>query len=134
MIKKLRKINYRHFLWGFIVLISLALAIFYFIYADNRLLETFIDIKNSFLYYLSELFELDLNYEITINDFTKQPFEMPFNLPSTWEEFKVLCKNYWKEFKSLENVRLYFNFLSIILQKILKGIIKIIPFNIWLLP
>ncbi len=128
MLKKFKKIDYRHYILSLVVIGSLLLAIFYFKYADNRLLETFIDFKNSFLYYISELFDFNLNYEITINDFTKQPFEMPFNLPSTWEEFKLLCKDYWVEFKKMENVKLYFTFLSLILQRILKFIILIMPF------
>ena len=133
MLKKFRSINfkkidYRNYIMISLVLLSLGLAIFYFKYADNRLWETLIDIKNSFKYYISELFILDWETKITINDFTKQPFEMPFNLPSTLEELKAWLKEYWNEFKQFENVKLYFTYLSILLQKLLRYIILIMPF------
>ena len=89
------KKDYRHYICLALTLSFLALAIFYFRYAGGRIIESLNDIKTSAIYYVSELFELGLSSEITINNFTKMPFEMPFNLPNTWEEFKVAWKTYW---------------------------------------
>ena len=54
------KKDYRHFICIGITIVFLLLSIFYFKYAFGRLLETFADIGTSFLYYVSELFELNI--------------------------------------------------------------------------
>ena len=128
MKNKIKRFDYRHIICSILVIGSLLFAIFYFKYADNRLLETFIDIKNSFLYYISELFELEIEYEITVTQFSKQPFEMPLNLPDTYDDFKELWTHYWKQWASKENVEMYFTFIAVILQKISKLLIIIMPF------
>ena len=126
--KKLIHLNYRHYICIVITLGFLALAIFKFKYAPLRIWESLIDIKNSFLCYLAELFEFNINYEVTINDFTKQPFKMPWNLPNTWEEFKELCKAYGQLFLSKENLLAYLNFIGDLLYYISKILIIIMPF------
>ena len=105
------KKDYRHYICSALTLVFIALAIFYFRYAGGRILESLNDIKTSAIYYASELFELNLANEVTINNFTKMPFEMPFNLPNTWEEFKVLWNIYWNIWASKEN---FFAYLSAI--------------------
>ena len=124
----LKKIDYRHYICVFITLIFLSLSIFYFRFAHLRIWESIIDVKNSFLCYLAELFEFNINYEITINDFTNQPFKMPWNLPNTWEEFKILCKTYGQLFISKENILAYFYYITNILYYGSKVLIIIMPF------
>ncbi len=126
--KKLKQIDYRHYICILITLIFLLLAIFKFRYAPLRIWESLIDIKNSVIFYIAELFEFEINGEITINEFTKQPFEMPWNLPNTWEEFKVLWKQYWKLFITKENILEYINFLGDLLYYISKILILLMPF------
>ena len=126
--KKLKKLDYRHYICGTITIGFLLLAIFKFKYAPLRIWESLIDIKNSFLCYLAELFEFNINYEVTINDFTKQPFKMPWNLPNTWEEFKVLCENYGQLLVSKDNLMFYLNFIGDLLYYISKILIIIMPF------
>ena len=55
---------------------------------------------------------------------------MPWNLPNTWEEFKVLWKDYWQLFISKENLILYINFIGNLLYYISKLLIIIMPFII----
>ena len=123
----IRKIDYRHYICVGITLIFLSLAIFYFRYGLPRLIESFIDLFNSAKYYVSELFDLNLSGKVTINDFTNQPFEMPFNLPKTWEEFKVLWKGYWQIFFTKENVVKYFDFLGDVLYYLSKILMILTP-------
>ncbi len=124
---KFKDINYRHYICSTITLIFLLLAIFYFKYADNRLIETFIDLFTSTKFYINELFELNLNGKITINEFTKQPFIMPFNLPNTWEEFKVLWKTYWQAFINVEYLKEYFIYVGNLLVNFTKILTLIMP-------
>ena len=121
------KSNYRHWICTILIVVSLLYAIFYFKYADNRLMETLIDLKNSAIYYICELFDFDYPIQNTINDFTKQPFEMPFDLPSTWDEFKAMWTNYWDVFFSKETLGLYLQWLSYTLNYISKLLVILIP-------
>lgn len=124
---KFKEINYRHYICVGITIISLLFSIFYFKYADNRLFESFIDIKNSSLFYISNLFELNLKGNLTINDFTSCPFELPFNLPNNWEDFKLLCRDYWDLFWSKENLNKYFSFLANGIYYVSKILLVVLP-------
>ena len=121
------KSDYRHFICIPLTIIFLLFAVFYFTYAFPRLLESFPDIWTSLKFYFSELFEFNLSGNITVNDFTKQPFEMPWNLPSTWEEFKLLIKVYWKTFINKENFLAYLLFVIDLLYYLSKFIIFLMP-------
>lgn len=122
--------NYRHYICIGITIIFLLLAIFYFKYASLRIFESLKDLYTSFKFYLNELFDLNLQGKITINDFTNQPFKMPFNLPNTWEEFKVVWSNYWKLWITVDNFKSYFNWLGNILYYLSRYIVIFMPFII----
>lgn len=126
-LKQLLKINYRHYICVALTILFLLLAIFYFKYAHLRIYESFVDLYNSFKFYLSELFEFDLTVDITVNEFTKQPFIMPFNLPNTWEEFKRLMSSYFDLLITKENFIEYINFLSNVLYYISKILLLLMP-------
>lgn len=98
---------HKHIICIIITIIFILFALFYFKYSHLRLIESFIDLFNSFKFYVVKIFKVSWNYQITINEFTKQPFEMPFNLPSSWLEFKILVNQYFKLFVSKENFILY---------------------------
>ena len=85
------------------------------------------------VFYVSELFELNLSGNITINDFTKQPFVLPWNLPNTWEEFKVLWKDYWNLVFTKENFLNYLIWLGDLLYYLSKIIVMIMPFIVLLI-
>ncbi len=107
-IRKLVRSDYRHFICSGITLGFLALAVFVFRYAPFRIIESFRDLWTSLVFYISDVFDLDLNCNITILEFTSQPFVMPFNLPNSWEEFKVLWGQYWQAFIKWGNICAYF--------------------------
>ena len=127
------KHDYRHYICLFLTIIFLLFTVFYFKYAFPRLIESFIDLGTSAKFYVNELFELDMSCDITINNFTKQPFEMPFNLPNTWEEFKVLWNDYWQLFITKENFIGYFSWLGNIIYYLSKILIMIMPIFIMLI-
>ena len=125
---KLKTIDYRHYICIGITITFTLLSIFIFKHAIPRLIESFIDIGTSTKYYISELFELNLQGKITINDFTKQPFVLPWNLPNTWDEFKVLCEDYGNLLITKENFINYLNWVGDLLYYLSKILIMIMPF------
>ena len=126
-IKQLLKIDYRHYICVFITISFTLLAIFYFKYAFPRLIESFVDLGTSAKFYFSELFELGLNGEISVIEFTKMPFVLPWNLPNTWEEFKILWTDYWDLVFTKENFMNYLIWLGDVLYYLSKILIMIMP-------
>ena len=119
--------NYRHFICIGLTSIFLLLSIFFFKNCWGRLLETLPDIVTSGKFYFVELFELNIECPITINNFTKIPFEKPFNLPETWEEFKVLFDNYTSMLFTKENLKNYMYFLSDLIYYLSKILVILTP-------
>ncbi len=124
---KLKKIDYRHYICALITLGFLSLSIFYFKYADDRIIESFVDLKNSFLYYVNALFDLDLQGHVSVNDLSSCPFELPFNLPNNWDDFKIFWCDYWKLWASKENFMLYLESLGNFLYYISKFLLIVLP-------
>ena len=107
--------DYRHWICIIFTLGFLALAVFYFQHADLRIIEGARDIKNSFLYYISDLLDLGLQGDLTVTSYSSAPFVLPFNLPDNWEEFKVAWSEYWSVWASSENFIAYLDFLGEVL-------------------
>lgn len=130
----MKKIDYRHYICAGITLASLLFAILCFRYAHLRIWESLKDVYTSFKYYLTELFELNWRFEITVNNFTAQPFEMPFNLPNSWEEFKVLWADYWKLWATAENFAAYVDWLLDLLYVLSRYLIILMPvITVWII-
>ncbi len=123
----MKKFNYRHLIWLCAIAVSLALIPFFFQYAHLRIVESCIDLWNSGKFYISELFNLGWTGEITVNDFTNQPFELPLNLPRTWEEFCENMSGYWSLFFSMDNFSAYLVTVSDVLMVIAKLIMIVTP-------
>ena len=121
------RFNYRHIIWLLLIAGSVALIPFFFRYAHLRIAEACVDLYNSCRFYISELLDLGWTGEITINNFTSQPFELPLNLPRTWEEFKVNLSGYWGLFFSFENFGAYLRKVSDVLFYITKALLIIMP-------
>lgn len=119
--------DYRHWIMIAVIGASIALIPFFFRYAHLRIWESCIAFGNSFKYYISELLGLDLHGEITVNDFTQQPFELPFNLPRTWDEFQMNISGYWSLFFSMENFSAYMGKVADVLFYITKIILIVMP-------
>lgn len=123
----IKKIDYRHYICVFITLIFLGFAVFYFQYADNRILESLTDLKNSGIYWVSKLFDLDLHGEITINNFSSCPFDLPLGIPNNWEDFKTLWGKYWRLWVDKDNFFKYINQLANLIYYLSKILILIMP-------
>lgn len=101
-------INYRHVIWFLLMVGSLMFTFFYFNYVNARFLETLVDLKNSLMYWFKEVFGIELKGELSVLEFSKTPLVLPFNIPTTWSDFKLLWVNYWKLFVSADNFQAYF--------------------------
>lgn len=123
----MKKLNYRHFIWIGAIVISLALIPFCFQYAHLRIVESCIDLYNSAKFYISELFNLGWTGEITVNDFTNQPFKLPLNIPRTWDEFAANMSGYWSLFFSADNFTAYLLKVSDVLLLITKLLMIVTP-------
>ncbi len=107
ILDKLKKINYRHYICVLITLGFVLCSIFVFPSAFTRLVESLRDFGLSIAYYFCELFKIDHNIRPTVMAFSKVPFEMPWGLPNTWEEFEVLFELYWRAFLNKDNFLAY---------------------------
>lgn len=119
--------DYRHWIMITVIGASIALIPFFFQYAHLRIWESCVAFGNSFRYYISELLGIDLHGEITVNDFTAQPFDLPLYLPRTWEEFKTNISGYWSTFFSMENFSAYMGTVADVLFYITKIILIVMP-------
>ena len=120
--------NYRHVICVGITLLFLCLVPFFFRYAHLRIWESLVDLANSAVFYVSELFELELSGELTVLQYTQVPFTLPMNLPSTWEEFTELWSEFWDLVLTKENFIEYFSSLSDVLYYVSKLLLIIMPF------
>ena len=126
--------DYRHWICLAITLGFLALSIFYFTSADLRIFEAGRDLALSFAFYGAELLELDHGIRPTVVEFSSAPLEMPFFLPDTWEEFKVLWSDYWTLWATRTNFDEYWYFLGDILYYLSKILCLMLPiFSIFII-
>ncbi len=126
-LQKLKQIDYRHYI-GFLLLAgSVALLFFRFSGVFGRIGEGLRDVYTSARFYVSELFELGLSGEITVNNYSSVPMKLPFNLPDTWEGFKLAWGAYWQLIIDGENLGKYADFLGNVLLYISKGLLVLMP-------
>lgn len=126
------KSDYRHFICIAITLISLGLG-FLFPNSLPRLAETVRDLGLSIAYYFCELFLSDgslIRPSVTKNPTWKlaesiwKPIEL---FPFTWEEFKVLWKQFWEIAFSEENFRAYIENLGNLMLFLSRLLVIVIP-------
>lgn len=110
--KFLKKIHYFHYISLAVCLGLTAVVIFCFPYAFTRICESIRDLVFAVGYYFCELFEFEHNINPTVIEFSSVPFELPFNLPNTWEEFCVRWGEYWTAWVDIENFQNYLYNLS----------------------
>ncbi len=101
--KFFRELDPFHYLCTGITIGFLALTVFVFRGSFTRIGESCVDLFNSLVYYVDDLFELELGAAPTVNNFSSIPWTPIFGLPATWEEFKVLWLKYWEIFFTAEN-------------------------------
>lgn len=124
----MKKVDYRHFICVAMTIGFLAISVFVFPLAFGRLLESFKDIGTSAAYYFETLFSGSSNREVTVNNLTELSFELPFDLPNTWEEFQVRFGNYWSVWASASNFELYLEFLLNLFTTLAYAVVYALPF------
>ena len=127
MKKLFKRFNYRHIVCFIITAIFVLLSVFVFSDAFKRICESGVDIKNSFLYYLCNLLDLDYSGEITVLNFSSVKVSMPFNLPDTWEEFQAVWNNYWNLWASDKNFIAYLDKIGDILYYLSRFLLLVVP-------
>ena len=119
--------DYRHWIMIACITASIVLIPFFFRYAHLRIWESCVAFGNSFKYYISELLGVEIHGELTVNEFTQQPFDLPFNLPRTGDEFKTNISGCWSLFFSMENFTAYMGKVADVLFYITKIILIVMP-------
>ncbi len=126
--------DYRHWIMIACITSSIVLIPFFFQYAHLRIWESCVAFWNSGKFYISEFFNLGLHGELTVNEFTQQPFELPLHLPRTWEELQENLSGYWSTFFSMENFSAYMGKVADVLFYITKFLLVFMPvFLIWVI-
>ena len=130
MMKLLKKINYRHYICAGITLGCIAILVFCFPYAFQRLIESLRDFGLSCAYYFCDIFLEENTIVVTVNDLSETPVVIPFDFPGTWEEFQVAWGKYWELFITGENAVDYLILISDILYYVSYGILCFLPVGI----
>ena len=122
-----RRINYRHYICIGITLGFIALAVFVFRSAFTRICEGGIDFWNSCVYYFEELFFMEHTRTPTVTEQSKVPFDVPMNLPPTWQDFTSKFTLFWQTFFSKENLQGYFVKSVTVLYSVFQILLIILP-------
>ena len=123
----MKKINYRHFIGLGLLAGSIACSVLFFPYALGRLLEALRDVGTSFGFYFDFIVDKPTTITPTVTNRTTMPFELPWNLPNTWEEFKVAWTNYWTLWGKQDNFNEYLSYLTTKTVALCKTILIVMP-------
>ena len=121
------KSDARHLICSILTIFLALFPFLFFTKAFPRIGESFVDLWYSFIYYINELFNLNFTGQLPVKEFSKLDFVMPFDLPNTWEEFKIVWSQYWQLVFSKQNFLLYLNGVSDVLYYTSKFLIIVIP-------
>ena len=127
LLQKLKSINYRHYICAGITLCFALLNIFVFKYSFPRIWESIKDFGSSCKYYFMSIIRPGYDGYATVNELSSQPWDLAFNIPSTWEEFLTKNSAYWTTFINLENFRAYNQSFTKVLYYVSQFLIIIIP-------
>ena len=116
-----------------ITAIFVAVIVLTFRYCTLRVFESLRDMVNSVGYYFSNIFGLDNNIKVTINNPTSMPFKNVLGFPSSWQSFKLGWHRYWQLFLSKANVKAYFSFILDVVFICCQVILFVAPFVLLLM-
>lgn len=125
----LKNADYRHYICVVLTATMLFVSGFCFTNSYIRFGESCRDIGTSAAYYFNTLFEIPTG-EATVNRWSNVPLQLPFNLPSTWEDFKVSWGSYWQLWATFGNFLGYCNLLSKTLYWLCEILLIAMPFVI----
>lgn len=123
----IKKVDYRHYLCFSLILLSLSFCITTFPYSLSRFIESIKDLWNSIAYYFIEIFGTSGTISPTVNNYSDISFKMPFNLPDTWDNFKIWLNDYWNLFKNSDNFNAYLNNITTFLYKASRYLLIFLP-------
>lgn len=126
-VRRLRNINYRHYICIGITLGFVALSVFVFRRAFTRITESCVDFWNSCVYFFEELFAIKHSRAPTVSEQSKVPFDLPMTLPQTWEELESKFLLFWQIAISKENVLQYCLRAATILYGVFQILLIILP-------
>lgn len=132
LLKRLRKINYRHYICIVITIGCLLCTAFLFTNAINRIIESFRDFGLSIAYYFCELFYIDNDISVTVTELPSLNLfpttgAATVDIPETWELFKSSFKAYWQLWYSKSNFKGYMSALSDGLYWLCYGTLLVMP-------
>ncbi len=122
-----QSLNHRHYICFAVLVASVLCSVFVFPWASQRLGESFRDFGTSCAWYYSFLVNKTPKCEATVTGLTSTPLTMPWNLPNTWEEFKVAWKEYWALIFTRDNFSEYMSHVADVLLVICKTLLIVMP-------
>src|SRR5690554_102787 len=93
IIKKIKNIDYRHYICIAILLISVYCSIVIFPNAFYRILEAGRDLGLSLAYYFCKLLRIPFDVNVTVNEVSKHTININDFMPTTFEAFKSKFTN-----------------------------------------
>ncbi len=126
LIRKLKAVDYRHYISIVVTLLCLVFAVFVFPNAIVRLGESCIDLWTSMKYYVQELFLANWYTVPTVVTPSKIPWTPIWGLPATWEEFEYLWGVYWDVWFTKDNFLAYMDFLSTVLFNVSRILLMVV--------
>ena len=124
----IKEIDYRHWISIGVTLGFIACALLLFPYAFGRIWESIVSLIESMIYYFCAIFDIKADIHLTVNELSKIPFKMPFNLPSTWTEFELAWARFSEVLFTEENWQNYLEFLSDALLIASQVVVMLLPF------
>ncbi len=131
--RRLRELNYRHYLCILITIGSVLCTAFLFTNSINRIIESCRDFGLSMAYYFCELFGIDHNITATVTSLPSLSLfpttgAATVDIPETWEIFKQSFVAYWQLWATKENFISYLNAIGNFLYYFSYIIILVMPF------
>ena len=130
--KRIRQIDYRHYINFVITLGFLALGAFIFPNCILRLAETVRNVGTSIAYYFCNLVSDHSPIAPTVNnlpewEFKPSRFEPLRILPFTWEEFTAIWSQYWDVFFEAQTFSEYMVKIGDVLYYVSQGLLILMP-------
>lgn len=102
--ERLNKVNHKHYLALILVVISTLFAIFKYQVSYERLIQSFVDLYHSIVYFFCNTF-LDKDYPATVTEIQK--IDLNRILPFDVDEFIRKCGLLWENLISVDNFKKY---------------------------
>lgn len=123
----LQRLNYRHYICIGFTIACLLVSALCFTDSYIRFGESCRDFGLSMAYYFVSFGDGALP-SVTVNNWSSVPLQLPFNLPSTWQEFTLAWNDYWHVWASWDNCTNYIAYLANGLYVLAQILLILLPF------